>query len=161
VSSGTQGWGNLDPRIGQDVRAGDGAPLAHGEADRARSGLAHRTPPRGGGGGPVGDRHREQVAGVRVEPVDDRGARAQQGPEALRDALTDHVGIETLGEEPSDPGQGPRLLQVRPLLLEQARVVLLEPVQAGVQRRLVLGLRAAFGTHRWHPVMRQQGPRHG
>ena len=155
-----QGRGNIHPRVREDVRARDGAALAHGEADRARTGLAHRTPARGRRRGPVRHRHREQVRGVVVEPVDDRGATAQQGAEALGDAPADHVGVEPLGQQPADAGEGPGLLQARALLLEQARVLLLEPAQAGMERRLILHRRAALGAHGWHPVLRQQGPRH-
>src|SRR6185369_11427424 len=111
--------------------------------------------------GLVRHRHREQVRGVGVEPVDDGGAPAQQGAEALRDALADHVWIEPLGQEPADAGQGSDLMLVRPLLLEEPRVLLLERSQAGEERRRVLRIRVALGTRRWHPIVRQQGPRHG
>jgi hypothetical protein len=143
-----QGRRDVDSRVGQDVRAGDGAPFAHREADRARSDLPHPTPACGRRRGPVRHRHCEQIRGVVVEPVDDRRAAANQGAEALGDAPADHVWVESLGQQPADAGQGARLLQACPLLLEKSRVLLLERAQADVERRLVLHVGAAVGARR-------------
>ena len=70
----------------------------------------------------------------RVEPIDDRRAPADQRAEALRDAEAHHGGLEPLGEEPPDAGEGARLLEAGALTLQQAGVVLLEPAQPGDER---------------------------
>ena len=151
----------LHARIGQHVLGGDGAPLPDREADRARARLPRR-PPVGGGVAGARDRERLQPAGMAVEPVDDRRAPADQRAEALRDARAHHGGLEPLGEEAADAGEGARLLEAGALTLQQAGVVLLEPAEPGASESDVGRAPAVQRAARSHggPVV-EQGPGHG
>ncbi len=141
----------LHARVREHVARGDGAPLPHGQPDRARARLACR-PPRGGGVVAAGDREGLQAPGVAVEPVHDRGPAAQQRAQALRDARGHHVGLETLGEQAADAGQGARLLDPRALALEQPGVVLLEAAETGQERVDIRRARTVQRPARSHGV---------
>ena len=109
--------GDLDPRIGERVRGRHGAPIADGEADRPRPHRPDRAPARARLG-LLRDGQREEIRAVGVDAIHHRGATAQQRPQALRAALTDHVRLVPLGEQPADAGQRARLLLACTLVLE-------------------------------------------
>ncbi len=112
-----------DPRIGEDIRRGDGAPGAHGTAQGPGPGGEHDVVTRAVGR----DVPADERAADRVDAREDRGEAAEERAQAVGDPPGDLFGVERFRDEPPHAGQDlglplpARRLGVEPRVVERDR----------------------------------------